>query len=92
VRLPFCSHPVCLPVLLRLGAGKGTDSPVRLAGRLTVLLANEFPDRRIHVVRDAAYHGRPLLALRTTIITRLPANAALYALRRRAPVNAVARG
>jgi hypothetical protein len=79
VRLPFCSHPVCLPVLLRLWGGKGTDSPVRLAGQLITLLANEFPDRRIHIVGDAAYHGRPLLAPGTTITTRLPSNAALYA-------------
>jgi hypothetical protein len=34
VSLPFCSHPVCLPVLLRLWHGKGTTSPVRLAGEL----------------------------------------------------------
>ena len=24
VRLPFCAHPVCLPVLLRLWRGRGT--------------------------------------------------------------------
>ena len=33
VELPFCCHPVSLPVLLRLWAGKGTASPVQLAGR-----------------------------------------------------------
>ena len=27
VELPFCCHPVSLPVLLRLWAGKGTASP-----------------------------------------------------------------
>ncbi len=32
VELPFCSHPVCLPILFRLWRGKGTPSPVRLAG------------------------------------------------------------
>jgi hypothetical protein len=79
VTLPFCSHPVCLPILLRLWAGKGTDSPVRLACELISVLAQEFPDRRIHVVGDAAYHGTPLLVPGTTITTRLPANAALYA-------------
>lgn len=79
VELPFCSHPVCLPVLFRLWAGKGTDSPVRLAGELISTLAQAFPGRDIHVVGDAAYHGTPLLIAGTTITTRLPANAALYA-------------
>jgi hypothetical protein len=79
VTLPFCSHPVCLPVLLRLWRGKGTASPVRLAGELISILAQAFPDRRLHIVGDAAYHGRPLLTAGATITTRLPANAALYA-------------
>ena len=78
--VPFCSHPVCLPVLLRLWRGKGTASPVRLAGELISVLAQAFPDRRIHVVGDAAYHGKPLLIAGATITTRLPANAVLYAL------------
>ncbi|BBZ09364.1 hypothetical protein MDOR_35330 [Mycolicibacterium doricum] len=79
VALPFCIRPVCLPVLFRLWGGKGTDSPVRLARQLITLLATEFPDRTIHAVGDAAYHGRPLLVPGTTFTTRLPANAALYA-------------
>jgi hypothetical protein len=78
--VPFCSHPVCLPVLLRLWRGKGTASPVRLAGELISVLAQAFPDRRTHVVGDAAYHGKPLLIAGATITTRLPANAVLYAL------------
>ncbi len=78
--VPFCPHPVCLPVLLRLWRGKGATSPVRLAGELISILAQAFPDRRIHIVGDAAYHGRPLLIAGTTITTRLPANAALYAI------------
>jgi len=78
--VPFCSHPVCLPVLLRLWRGKGTASPVRLAGELISVLAQAFPDHRIHVVGDAAYHGTPLLIAGATITTRLPANAVLYAL------------
>jgi hypothetical protein len=57
VRLPFCAHPVCLPVLLRLWRGRGTASPVQLARELILLLAQEFPDRCIHAVGDAAYHG-----------------------------------
>ena len=78
VRLPFTSGPTCLPVLFRLWAGKGTDSPVTLAGQLLTILANAFPDKTIHAVGDAAYHGRPLVVAGTTISTRLPANAALY--------------
>lgn len=78
VRLPFTCGPTCLPVLFRLWAGKGTASPVQLAGQLLTLLAGAFPDRRIHVVGDAAYHGRALLVPGITITTRLASNAALY--------------
>ena len=78
VRLPFTSGPTCLPILFRLWAGKDTASPVALAGQLLTLLAGAFPDRRIHVVGDAAYHGAALVVAGTTITTRLPANAALY--------------
>jgi DDE superfamily endonuclease len=80
VELPFCTHPVCLPVLFRLWAGKGSASPVQLAGELLTLLATEFAGRRIHGVGDAAYHGAPLRVAATTWTTRLPANAALFAL------------
>jgi hypothetical protein len=79
VRLPFCSSPVCLPVLFRLWAGKGTASPVELAGELIKLIVAAFPDRVVHGVGDAAYHGRPLLVPGATWTTRLPTNAALYA-------------
>ncbi|HEV8559197.1 MAG TPA: transposase [Actinophytocola sp.] len=78
VRLPFCTAPVCLPVLFRLWAGKGTASPVELAGELLGLIAAQFGGRRVHGVGDAAYHGKPLLVPHTTWTTRLPANAALY--------------
>lgn len=78
VELPFCSHPVCLPVLFRLWAGKGSASPVQLAGDLLTLLASEFPSRVVHGVGDAAYHGTPLLVPGATFTTRLPANAALF--------------
>lgn len=80
VRLPFCSSAVCLPVLFRLWAGKGTASPVDLAGELIALVAAEFGDRQVHGVGDAAYHGQPLLVPGTTWTTRLPVNAALFAL------------
>ncbi len=58
--------------------GKGTASPVELAGQLLGLIAAEFPGRLLHGVGDAAYHGKPLLVAGTTWTTRLPANAALY--------------
>lgn len=80
VTVPLCSHPLCLPVLFRLWAGKGTASPVKLAGEMISVLVQAFPGRRIHVVGDAAYHGKPLLIAGATITTRLPANAVLYAL------------
>jgi DDE superfamily endonuclease len=80
VRLPFGSSLVCLPVLFRLWAGKGTASPVELAGELVTLIVAEFGDRQVHGVGDAAYHGEPLLVPGSTWITRLPANAALFAL------------
>jgi hypothetical protein len=79
VTLPFCSSPVCLPVLFRLWAGKGTASPVDLAGHLLALIAAEFPGRTVQGVGDAAYHGQPLLIAGVTWTTRLPVNAALYA-------------
>jgi hypothetical protein len=78
VRLPFCSHPVCLPILFRLWAGKGAPSPVELAGDMLAVLKKAFPDKDIHLTGDAAYHGKALLVAGATITTRLPANAALY--------------
>jgi len=78
VRLPLCTAPVCLPVLLRLWAGKGSTTPVELAAVLLGLIRAEFPDREVHGVGDAAYHGQPLLVAGTTWTTRLPANASLF--------------
>jgi hypothetical protein len=66
VRLPFCTAPVCLPVLFRLWAGKGTASSVEMAGELLTVITAAFPDRRVHGVGDAAYHGKPLLVPGTT--------------------------
>jgi hypothetical protein len=79
VELPFRSHPVCLPVLFRLWRGKGTPSPVWLAGEMISVLRQQFPERTIHGVGDAAYHGKVLLVENTTFTTRLPVNAVLYA-------------
>lgn len=78
VRLPFCTAPLCLPVLFRLWAGKGTATPVELAGALLALVVAELPGRAVHGVGDAACHGKPLLVPGVTWTTRLPADAALY--------------
>jgi hypothetical protein len=80
VALPFGSRPTCLPVLFRLWGGKGTTTPVQLARTLVGLLARAFPDRSIHLVADAAYHGKPLQDLpeRVTWTTRIQRNGVLY--------------
>jgi hypothetical protein len=94
VRLPFCSSPVCLPVLFRLWQGRGTASHVDLAAEMIAVLVRALPTHRIHGVGDAAYHGKALAASAgaaagaqatrpakacTTWTTRLPRNATLYA-------------
>ena len=78
VKLPFCSSPVALPVLLRLWRGKGTASAVELAAEMLGKLTGAFPGRAIHGVGDAAFHGEPLVIDGATWTTRLPANAVLY--------------
>ena len=96
VALPFCTRPVCLPVLARLvlpgkkarPAGRGhkaaaaPGTKVSVAVALVTQLAEAFPGRAVHVVADAAYHGPALKQLPASVTwtTRLPANAALYAL------------
>ena len=92
VALPFCTRPVCLPVLARLhvpGKGRAVKprrqpapaSTVSAAVALVTLLAGAFPGRRIDVVADAHYHGPALRDLPpgVTWTTRLPKNAVLYA-------------
>ncbi len=93
VRLPFCTRPVCLPVLARLilpgakvrGRKKKKAAPVpgtkvAAAAGLVTLLAATFPGRPIDVVADAAYHGPALKHLppAVTWTCRLRANAVLY--------------
>lgn len=92
VALPFCSRPVCLPVLARLhvpGTGKARTarkrdpapaSAVSCAAGLVTLLAGAFPGRTVHVAADAHYHGPALKHLppNVTWTTRLPRNAVLY--------------
>jgi hypothetical protein len=78
--LPFLTRPVCLPVACRRWQGKGTASTVDLARDLVTGIAVRLAGRRIHVVADAAYHGRQLTDLpeQVTWTTRLPRNATLY--------------
>jgi DDE superfamily endonuclease len=95
VRLPFCTRPVCLPVLARLilpgkkprvknrkKAAPASGTKVSAAAELVTLLAATFPGRAIHVVADAAYHGPAIkhLPAAVTWTCRLRANAVLYSL------------
>ncbi|MGH2668868.1 MAG: IS701 family transposase, partial [bacterium] len=81
VAVPFLARAVCLPVLFRLHIPKSGVSKPDAARALVGLLARAFPDRRIHVVADAAYRGPAwrTLPANTTFTTRLPANAVLFA-------------
>ena len=80
VRVSFLSRPLCLPVLCRRWRGKGTASTVELAAHMITTIAARVPGRRVHVVADAAYHGKSLRDLPTQVTwtTRLPRNAVLY--------------
>ena len=92
VTLPFCTRPVCLPVLARLNIPAKNprrrrrdpqpDSKVSQATALVTLLAGAFPGRTVHVVADAYYHGSQINGLppAVTWTCRLMANAALYGL------------
>ena len=76
VRLPFCTRPVCLPVLARLvlpgpatvpararkrkKAAPAPGTKISVAAELVTLLAAAFPGRPIDVVADAAYRGPAL--------------------------------
>jgi hypothetical protein len=81
VTLPFCSRPVCLPVLARLVV-KDTTSASRLypARRMIDMLAGALPGRVIHGVGDAAYSGKDLAGLDDNITSRLRKDAALSGL------------
>ena len=59
VQLPFLSRPVCLPVLARLWRPRHTGK-IAHARELAELIAARYPDRRVHVVGDAAYMGERL--------------------------------
>src|SRR5271166_3184480 len=84
VHLPFCTRPVCLPVLARPVLPGKTKVPARVRKRkkaapapgtkvpaateLVTLLAATFPGRTINVVADAAYHGPALKHLPPAVI------------------------
>jgi hypothetical protein len=59
VQLSFLSRPVCLPVLARLWRPRHTGK-IAHARQLAELIAARYPDRRVHVVGDAAYVGERL--------------------------------
>jgi hypothetical protein len=75
VDLPFCSRPVCLPVLARLWRPGSGVSKVELAAQLLTLLSVAHAGRRIDAVADAARHGPALRDMppTRTFTTRLPA-------------------
>jgi hypothetical protein len=79
VELPFLTRPVCLPVMARLWRPKTGPTKVEHAASMVKLLAVCL-NRRLHVVADAAYHGRALRHLpeAITLTTRLPAGAVLF--------------
>jgi hypothetical protein len=91
VRPPFMTRPVCLPVACRRWRGKGTASTVELACQMVTAIAARLPGRRVHVVADAAYHGKQVRGLPEQVswTTRLPRNATLYG---RAPARTGKRG
>jgi len=91
VRVPWLSRPVCLPVSCRRWQGKGAASTVEIAAQMITAIAARVPGRRVHVVADAAYHGKSLRDLPdlVTWTTRLPRNAVLY---HRAPAPTGRRG
>jgi len=91
VRPSFMARPLCLPVLCRRWRGKGTTSTVDLAAQMITTIAGRVSGRRVHVVADAAYHGKGLRDLPAQIswTTRLPRNAVLY---HRAPAPTGKRG
>jgi hypothetical protein len=78
IELPFLARPVCLPVMARLWRPKQELSKVDIAASMLRLLA--ACHWRIHVVADAAYHGKALrnLPATCTFTTRLPVGAVLY--------------
>ncbi len=65
VRLPFVAHRMlCLPVLARLWQPRRPGrSKLDLACQFVGLICQRHPDRRVHLVCDAAYAGKALRGL-----------------------------
>jgi len=85
VRVPFLSRPVALPVLAKLVHKDVKPAPASrlvLARQMAAALAGALPGRHIQVVADAAYAGKELARLPTTVTwtTRLRKDAALFEL------------
>jgi hypothetical protein len=81
VHLPFLTRALCLPILARLWIpGELDRTPLMLARELVDLVTAHVGDRRVHLVGDAAYIGKPLRGLpaQVTVTARLRADAALY--------------
>ncbi|MFH9349623.1 transposase [Kitasatospora sp. NPDC017646] len=91
VELPFLARPVCLPVMARLWRPR-QESKVDLAASMLRLLAACHHGRRIHVVADAAYHGKALRDLPATCTSppACPRPRCSTASPHRAPANAAA--
>jgi hypothetical protein len=86
VRLSFLSRPVCLPVLARLWRPRHIGK-IAHARQLAELIAARYPDRRVHVVGDAAYVGERLRDVdgRISWTSRLKVTSVLHARADHAP-------
>jgi hypothetical protein len=92
---PFLRRAICLPILARLWIpGERDHTPLVLARELLDLVVAHVGDRRVDLVGDAAYIGRPLQGLpaQVTVTARLRCDAALYRPAPPQPAAAAARG
>jgi DDE superfamily endonuclease len=91
---PFLGRAICLPILARLWIpGERDHTPLVLARELLDLVVAHAGDRRVDLVGDAAYIGKPLQGLPPGHRhRRLRCDAALYQPARPQPATAAARG
>jgi DDE superfamily endonuclease len=78
---PLLRRAICLPILARLWIpGERDHTPLVLARELVDLVVAHVGDRRVDLVGDAAYIGKPLQGLpaQVTVTARLRCDAALY--------------